>query len=117
MNRSIHIQLEPYHSGYLPTVIASRFWTLKKNYIQLNDTVTTVPLKIWFNSYRECIQVAMPAVVWGLRWVPSARWKIEYQDNWDMAVETHENMGTLSDTDMDDVKVGRGVVASPTLAF
>jgi hypothetical protein len=66
MNHSIHIQLEPYHSGYLPTVIASRFWTLKKNYIQLNDTVTTVPLKIWFNSYRECIQVAMPALSSGV---------------------------------------------------
>lgn len=48
-------QVEPRMSGYLPSLVVSDFWLLRRNYVQLNDTVPVVPLTIWFNTYCESL--------------------------------------------------------------
>lgn len=39
------------HSWYYPVVFSNTFWQLKKHMIELNDTVTTLPLNVKLNNF------------------------------------------------------------------
>eukprot|EP01029_Cantina_marsupialis_P028146 TRINITY_DN7750_c0_g2_i1.p1 TRINITY_DN7750_c0_g2~~TRINITY_DN7750_c0_g2_i1.p1 ORF type:complete len:643 (-),score=166.26 TRINITY_DN7750_c0_g2_i1:103-1827(-) len=69
---------------YEPFVYVNDFWVLEENMIELNDTLDSFTLTMSYNSIQK--------------------WKFDWQVQFGMAFEMHEQWGTMPDNAMDDFK-------------